>query len=109
MRSLHRILSFMVGNKGPRVEIRQFLNWDKTIKLDHVFYVRPITIFQVRAVIRGARMLGLRIRATGAGHTRSPMYTDEGHIMMDVRGLQRHDGQEMELHAPVCLHTLSII
>ena len=42
----------------------------------------------------------MRVRATGAGHSRSPLYVDEGNIMMDVRDIQRHDGHRMELHEP---------
>ena len=46
-------------------------------------------------------MLGMRVRATGVGHSRSPLYVDEGNILMDVRKLERHDGPRMELHQPV--------
>jgi FAD/FMN-containing dehydrogenase len=63
--------------------------------------VKPITIWEVSRVIKAASMTGIHVRATGAGHTRSPLYPDEGHIMMDVRNLQRHDGPAMELHKPV--------
>ena len=56
---------------------------------------------QVRRILRVASMLGMRARATGVGHSRSPLYVDEGNILMDVRKLQRHDGPRIELHQPV--------
>jgi hypothetical protein len=52
-------------------------------------------------VLRAASQLGMRVRATGVGHSRSPLYVDEGNVLMDVRNLQRHDGPRMEYHPPV--------
>lgn len=100
MRSQLSLLEYLIGRRGPRVHIRQFINWDKTIIIDNLFYVKPTTIWEVARVIKAASMTGIRVRATGAGHTRSPLYPDEGHIMMDVRDLKRHDGPDMELHKP---------
>ncbi|BFZ04582.1 hypothetical protein BsWGS_07621 [Bradybaena similaris] len=96
MRILLSILRMLLG-RSPQVEILQFNNWDKTINIDQLFYVRPKTIWEVQKVILAARRLGMRVRATGAGHSRSPMYVDEGNIMMDTRDLQRHDGPRMEM------------
>ncbi|CAC5410383.1 unnamed protein product [Mytilus coruscus] len=84
--------------KGPRVDIRQFVNWDKTIIIDHLFYVKPKTVWEVQRVVKAAAMTGIHIRATGGGYTRSPLYPDEGQISIDVRELERHDGPRMELH-----------
>lgn len=83
------------------MDIRQFVNWDKTIILNNLFYVKPKTVWEVKRVIKAAAMSGLKVRATGLGFTRSPLYPDEGHISMDVRDLERHDGPRMELHKPV--------
>ncbi|XP_059141303.1 uncharacterized protein LOC131929117 isoform X3 [Physella acuta] len=41
---------------------------------------------------------GMRVRATGAGHSRSPLYVDEGNIMMDVRDLRSHEGVWMRIN-----------
>ncbi|GFS23596.1 D-arabinono-1,4-lactone oxidase-like [Elysia marginata] len=97
MRVLLTLLRMRLG-KSPQIEILQFNNWDKTIKVDQMFFVKPKTIFEVRKVIFAAKSLGMRVRATGAGHSRSPLYVDEGDIMMDVRELQRHDGPFIELN-----------
>ncbi|KAH9525474.1 hypothetical protein Btru_001500 [Bulinus truncatus] len=97
MSSLLSLLRVYVG-QSPRIEIFQFQNWDKTIIIDQLFYTKPKTIWEVRRVLNAARSLGIRVRATGAGHSRSPMYVDEGNIMMDVRDLQRHDGPFMQLN-----------
>ncbi|XP_050410600.1 uncharacterized protein LOC126825140 [Patella vulgata] len=99
MRSLLRLLRMLIG-ASPSVEIYHYVNWDKTIIIDNLFYTLPKTIWEVRRVIRAAGLLGMRVRATGAGHSRSPLYVDEGNIMMDVRALERHDGPRMELHQP---------
>lgn len=101
MRSQLRLLDYFIGPKGPRVDIRQFVNWDKTIIIDHLFYVKPKTIWEVQRVVNAAALTGIHIRATGGGHTRSPLYPDEGQISMDVRELERHDGPRIELHKPV--------
>ncbi|CAG2227679.1 unnamed protein product [Mytilus edulis] len=100
MRSQLRLLDYFIGPKGPRVDIRQFVNWDKTIIIDHLFYVKPKTIWEVQRVVNAAALTGIHIRATGGGHTRSPLYPDEGQISMDVRELERHDGPRIELHKP---------
>ncbi|XP_012946738.1 uncharacterized protein LOC101860474 [Aplysia californica] len=97
MKILHSILEMLLGG-NPRVDIFQFINWDKTIQIDQLFYVKPKTVWEARRVILAARRLGMHVRATGAGHSRSPLYVDEGNIMMDVRDLQRHDGPFMELN-----------
>ncbi|CAL1545915.1 unnamed protein product [Lymnaea stagnalis] len=96
MRILLSLLRMHLG-ATPKVEIFQFNNWDRTINIDQLFYVKPKTVWEVRNVILAARSLGMRVRATGAGHSRSPLYVDEGNIMMDVRDLQRHDGPFMEI------------
>ncbi|GFN92828.1 D-arabinono-1,4-lactone oxidase-like [Plakobranchus ocellatus] len=98
MRILLTLLRMRLG-RSPEIEILQFNNWDKTIQVDQLFFVKPKTIWEVRRVILAARSLGMRVRATGAGHSRSPLYVDEGNIMMDMRELQRHDGPFMELNA----------
>ncbi|KAK0069006.1 hypothetical protein Bpfe_001969 [Biomphalaria pfeifferi] len=97
MRVLLTLLRIHIG-RSPSVEIFQFHNWDKTININQLFYTKPKTIWEVRRVLFAARSLGLRVRATGAGHSRSPLYVDEGNIMMDVRDLQRHDGPFMQLN-----------
>lgn len=79
----------------------QFINWDKTIVIDNLFYVKPKTVWGVKRVIKAAAMAGVKLRATGGGYTRSPLYPDEGHISMDVRELDRHDGPRIELRKPV--------
>lgn len=99
MRSLLTILRMLIAGEAS-VEIVQFVNWDKTIEIDQVFYTAPTTIWEVRRIILAASQLGMRVRATGVGHSRSPLYVDEGNIMMDVRNLQRHDGPRMEIHRP---------
>ncbi|KAL8584779.1 hypothetical protein ACOMHN_035698 [Nucella lapillus] len=99
MRDLLTQLHILLG-KNPYVDIVQFINWDKTIEIDQLFYTVPTTIFQVRRIIKAAAYLGMRVRATGVGHSRSPLYVDEGNILMDVRHLERHDGPRMELHQP---------
>ncbi|XP_076453306.1 L-gulonolactone oxidase-like isoform X2 [Babylonia areolata] len=109
MRTMLTLLRILVG-RTPHVEIMQFLNWDKTIEIDQLFYTAPTTIFQVRRIVRAASMLGMRVRATGVGHSRSPLYVDEGNVLMDVRHLQRHDGPRMEVHQPTPernFHTLT--
>ena len=103
MRVLHLMLKYLIGPNGPEVEIRHFVNWDKTILIDNLFYVRPTTLQQVLRIIRVAAMMQMRVRATGEGHTRSPLYPDEGNIMMDVRDLTRFDGPRMELMRPVSI------
>lgn len=100
MRSLLALLRMLLGN-SVQVQIMQFMNWDRTIEIDQVFYTAPKTIWEVRRIILAARQLGMRVRATGVGHSRSPLYVDEGNIMMDVRGLQRHDGPRIQLNQPV--------
>ncbi|KAK3786088.1 hypothetical protein RRG08_045475 [Elysia crispata] len=97
MRVLLTLLRMRLG-KSPQIEILQFNNWDKTIQVDQLFFVKPKTIWEVRRVIFAAWSMGMRVRATGAGHSRSPLYVDEGNIMMDMRELQRHDGPFIELH-----------
>lgn len=99
MRRLLLPLRMLLGSEA-QVEIMQFVNWDRTIEIDQVFYTAPTTIWQVRRVLRAASVLGMRVRATGVGHSRSPLYVDEGNILMDVRQLERHDGPRMELHPP---------
>ncbi|KAK3609797.1 hypothetical protein CHS0354_022659 [Potamilus streckersoni] len=100
MRVLHLMLKYLIGPNGPEVEIRHFVNWDKTILIDNLFYVHPTTIQQVQRIIRVAAMMQMRVRATGEGHSRSPLYPDEGNIMMDVRDLTRFDGPRIELMRP---------
>ncbi|KAL3856375.1 hypothetical protein ACJMK2_011143 [Sinanodonta woodiana] len=100
MRVLHLMLKYLIGSKGPEVEIRHFVNWDKTILIDNLFYVRPTNIQQVQRIIRVAAMMQMRVRATGNGYSRAPLYPDEGNIMMDVRDLARFDGPRMELIKP---------
>ncbi|XP_046569751.1 uncharacterized protein LOC124278047 [Haliotis rubra] len=97
MRSLLSILKILIGRE-PKIEIYHYVNWDKTINIDNLFYTRPTSIYQVRRIILVARHLGMRVRATGAGHSRSPLYVDEGNIMMDVRDLERHDGPRMQIN-----------
>ncbi|KAK3609796.1 hypothetical protein CHS0354_022658 [Potamilus streckersoni] len=100
MRVLHLMMKYLIGPNGPEIEIRHFVNWDKTILIDNLFYVRPTTIQQVQRIIRVAAMMHMRVRATGKGHSRSPLYPDEGNIMMDVRDLTRFDGPRIELMRP---------
>ncbi|KAL3856376.1 hypothetical protein ACJMK2_011144 [Sinanodonta woodiana] len=100
MRVLHLMLKYLIGPNGPEVEIRHFLNWDSTIVIDNLFYVRPTTLQQVVRIVRVAAMMQMRVRATGEGHTRSPLFADEGNIMMDVRELTRFDGPRMEVMRP---------
>ncbi|KAK7087760.1 L-gulonolactone oxidase-like [Littorina saxatilis] len=99
MRTLLLLLRMLLGS-AAKVDILQFVNWDRTIEIDQLFYTAPTTIWEVQHILRVASMLGMRVRATGVGHSRSPLYVDEGNIMMDVRNLQRHDGPRMELHQP---------
>ncbi|KAL5017238.1 hypothetical protein ScPMuIL_006827 [Solemya velum] len=98
MRILERLLKYFVGRNGPPVQIMQFVNWDATITINNVFYVVPKSVSEIRSVLVAANAIGLRVRATGAGHTRSPLYPDEGHIMMDMRSVKRHDGKQIEIH-----------
>ncbi|CAE1269575.1 unnamed protein product [Acanthosepion pharaonis] len=97
MQALLPILHYLAG---PVIQIRQFINWDKTIIISTVFYARPKNIWEVQDILRAATHVGLQARATGVGHTRSPLYVDEGNIMIDVKGLERHDGPRIEIHRP---------
>ncbi|ESO97354.1 hypothetical protein LOTGIDRAFT_159383 [Lottia gigantea] len=99
MRSLLMLLRMYIG-KYPRVDIIHYINWDRTIIIDNLFYTRPTDIWQVRKVLRAAKQLKMRVRATAVGHSRSPLYVDEGNIMMDVRDLNRHDGPRLQLNQP---------
>lgn len=98
MQALLPILHYLAG---PVIQIRQFINWDKTIIISTVFYAKPKNIWEVQDILRAAIHVGLQARATGVGHTRSPLYVDEGNIMIDVKGLERHDGPRIEIHRPV--------
>ena len=57
----------------------------------------PETVSEVKAVIRAAGGLGLRVRAAGSGHSWSPLFADEGHVVMYMSKLQRPDGPRLEL------------
>ena len=46
MRVLLSLLRWHLG-KEVHVEIMQFINWDKTIQIDQLFYVKPQTVWQV--------------------------------------------------------------
>lgn len=97
MNALLPLLNYIAG---PGIQIRQFINWDKTIIISTLFYTRPTTIWDVRRILKAAVVIGLQARATGVGHSRSPLYVDEGNIMIDVTGLERHDGPRIEIHRP---------
>ena len=47
MRVLLTLLRWQLRN-DLKVDILQFINWDKTILIDQLFYVKPTTIWQVR-------------------------------------------------------------
>jgi len=47
MRTLLMLLRMLLGSEAS-VEIVQFINWDKTIEIDQLFYTVPTTIWQVR-------------------------------------------------------------
>ena len=48
-------------------------------------------------MVKAAKGLGLRVRAVGSGHSWSPLFADEGHVIMYMTGLKRPDGPRMEL------------
>ena len=72
--------------------MEKFKNWASTQNRECIIAVRPTTVEQVQAVIRGARTLGLRVRAAGEKHTWTPMFADEGDIVIYVKDLQRPNG-----------------
>ena len=47
MRTLLMLLRMLLGSEAS-IEIVQFINWDKTIEIDQLFYTVPTTIWQVR-------------------------------------------------------------
>ena len=47
MRTLLMLLRMLLGSEAS-IEIVQFVNWDKTIEIDQLFYTVPTTIWQVR-------------------------------------------------------------
>lgn len=57
----------------------------------------PTTVEEVQAVIRGAKFLGLKVRAAGATHTWTPLYSDKGQVVMYLGKLERSDGPRIEL------------
>ena len=64
----------------------------------------PCTVNEVQSVIKAVRELNathdeqkLRLRAVGTGHSWSPLFPDEGGIIVHVRKLKRPNGAQIEL------------
>ena len=79
------------------LQVSKFQNWASTQVRQHVLAVKPQTVEEVKAVVKAAKGLGLRVRAVGSGHSWSPLFADEGHVSMYMTGLKRPDGPRMEL------------
>ena len=71
----------------------RFTNWAHTQVRDQILAVYPTTVEEVQTVVRAARQLGLRVRAAGRGHSWSPLFADEGDVVMHVKDLKRSDGK----------------
>lgn len=94
---------FFLRCRNLEVIRRVWCDNETHLQINEIYYFYVLSFHQVRRVILAARSLGMRVRATGVGHSRSPMYVDEGNIMMDVRHLQRHDGPRMQFNGPVSI------
>lgn len=101
MRQILPLFQLYVGRNGPVIDIRHFENYDRTINISNVFYVRPTHVRHVQNVVRAAHWLGLHVRAVGYFQSRAPLYVDEGHVMLDITGLERHDGPKLQINEPV--------
>ncbi|XP_067680083.1 uncharacterized protein [Haliotis asinina] len=100
MRQVLPLLQLYVGRWGPTIDIRHFENYDRTINISNVFYVKPTHVSHVQCVIQAAHWLGLRVRAVGYFQSRAPLFVDEGHVMLDITGLERHDGPKLQINEP---------
>lgn len=55
--------------------------------------VSPQSVEEVQSVIIGAKNLGLQVRAVGSGHSWSPLFPDEGNVLMYTKDIERPDGR----------------
>ena len=62
--------------------------------MNEILAVKPTKVEEVQRVIKGARQLGLRVRAAGTKHSWTPLFSDEGDVVIYVRELERPDGAE---------------
>ncbi len=81
----------------PEVLIEKFENWSETQRNNQILSVRPTQFEEVQNIVRACRQLGLRLRAAGATHSWSPMFSDEGHVLMYTNKLVPFDGDKMSL------------
>lgn len=87
-------------------QVEKFSNWAATQIRECILACHPTKVEEVQAVIRGARKLGLSVRAAGRTHSWTPLFSDEGQVVMYVRDLQRPDGPQMELLLVSILNSL---
>ena len=79
-----------------------FSNWASTQIRNEILSVSPTTVEEVQAVVRAARQLGLRVRAAGRTHSWTPLFSDEGDIVMHVRDIKRPKGAPQIELTQVC-------
>ena len=89
-------LQRLVGDK-PKIKIDDFINYGKTQIRSEILSVSPQSLSEIQAVVKGCRELAIRIRAAGATHSWSPLFSDEGQLVMFTKDLKRHDGPQIEL------------
>ena len=87
--------------ESPVVHIESFTNWGLNQKRDQVLAVRPTCLEEVQAVIRAARKHRLRVRAAGTRHSWSPVFSDEGNVVLYTRDVRNPDGHNITLDKQV--------
>ena len=78
------------------VQIEKFRNWSGTEQRQKVFTAYPECLEDVQCVLRAARREGLQVRATGKGHSWTPLFADEGNVVLYTGKIKR-PGEQIEM------------
>lgn len=82
----------------PVVIIETFMNWGKTQTMK-VLSVKPKTVKEVQNVVKAAALIPqYKIRCVGDGHSWSPLFPDEGDILMYIENLVPDSKERIRLN-----------
>lgn len=113
-------LQALIGSKFPVVLIETFQNWGRTQTVQ-VLSVKPKNVKEVAKVVKAANSAAkadttgktpFTIRCVGDGHSWSPLYPDEGNILMYIADLMPANGQRIKLNEvsqprTLCYHLIN--
>ena len=94
-------LQNLVGER-PTITIHNFTNWGKTEFTHGVYLAEPESLLEIQRLVKAAGSLKLRMRSVGTAFSWSPLFADQGDILIKTTSLKTsHDRPNMVINKPV--------